>query len=206
MYRNESGKSLPSVNNDSDALIRGLRTMAAPEPRPGFVDRALANATGVAAGQRGSERTAEEHSSKRLDWRHIAMSWEAWLGAALGGAVAAALTILLMPPASPHQGEQAITLALNEARNIDVLIESDRSLQDATIRIAVTGGVALDGLANDHIVDWRADLSRGPNLLSLPVIARKPGDGQLVAIVEHDGKTRTVMINLTVSDPGASRS
>ena len=141
--------------------------------------------------------------SRAISW---AISWEAWLGAAVGGAVAAALTVLLMHPAAPHPGEQAISLALNEQRSIDVLIESDRSLQDATIRIAVTGGVALDGLANDRIVDWRADLARGPNLLSLPVIARKAGDGQLVAVIEHDGKTRTVMINLSVSNPGASRS
>jgi hypothetical protein len=190
------------VSNDSDALIRGLRAMDAPEPRPGFVDRALANATGVSA----SRHASDQASSKRYDWRHVAMSWETWLGAVMGGAVAAALTVVLMRPAAPHPGEQAITLALNEVRNIDVLIDSDRELQDATIRIAVTGGVALDGLANDHIVDWHADLGRGPNLLSLPVIARKAGDGQLVAIVEHDGKTRTVMINLTVSDPGASRS
>jgi len=199
VYRNENGQSLPSVNNDSDALIRGLRAMDAPEPRPGFVDRALANATGVAAGR----RTLDRAPATGRGWRHVAMCWETWLGAVMGGAVAAAVTVVLMSPARPHQGEQAIALALNEARSIDVLIESDRDLQDATIRIAVTGGVALDGFANDHIADWRANLGRGPNLLSLPVIARKAGDGQLVAVVEHDGKTRTVMINLTVSDSSA---
>jgi len=203
------------VNNDSDALIRGLRAMDAPEPRPGFVDRALANATGVPAVNGTAGRGTASHRPlegplESYGWRHVARSWETWLGAALGGvlggAVATALTILLMRPAVPHPGEQAITLALNEQRSIDVLIESDRSLQDATIRIAVTGGVTLDGLANDHIVDWHADLGQGPNLLSLPVIARKAGDGQLVAVVEHDGKTRTVMINLSVTNPGASRS
>ena len=97
-------------------------------------------------------------------------------------------------------------MALNEARDIDVLIESDRDLRDATIRVAVTGGVALDGFSNEHIVDWRTDLGRGPNLLSLPVIARKAGAGQLVAVIEHDGKTRTVTVDLAVSGSAAKRS
>jgi hypothetical protein len=175
--------------------------MPTPQLRPGFVDRALANATGVAT--RGSSRGT---LADRTRWRHVALRWETWLGAVVGGAVAAALTVVLMQPVKPHPGEETITMALNEARDIDVLIESDRNLPDATIRIAVTGGVALDGFANEHIVDWRTDLGRGPNLLSLPVIARKAGDGQLVAVIEHGGRTRTVMINLTVSDSAAKRS
>ena len=120
--------------------------------------------------------------------------------------MAAALTMLVMQPHTPGDANEAITLALHEARAIDVLIQSDRDLPAATIRIAVTGGVALDGFANDHIIDWRADLERGSNLVSLPVVARKAGDGQLVAVVEHEGRTRTVMINLKVSEAGGSRS
>ena len=91
--------------------------------------------------------------------------------------MAAALTMLVMQPHTPGDASEAITLALHEARAIDVLIQSDRDLPAATIRIAVTGGVALDGFANDHIIDWRADLERGSNLVSLPVVARKAGDG-----------------------------
>jgi hypothetical protein len=189
------------VKNDSEALIEALRGMPAAEPRPGFVDRALANAIGVRLNESASLRLTQ---STALRLRYVATRWETWFGAALGGAVAAALTLLLVRVADPEP--PGIALALNEARHIDVLIESDRDLKDATIRIAVTGGVALDGFSNDHIVDWRADLERGSNLLSLPVIARKPGDGQLVAVIEHGGRTRTVMVNLSVTNSGVSRS
>jgi hypothetical protein len=187
----ENCRGASYVKTDSEALIQALRGMPAAEPRPGFVDRALANATGVAL-------------NRPATLRHVAMRWETWFGAALGGAVAAALTLLLVRVVDP--APPGIALALNETRDIDVLIDSDRDLKDATIRIAVTGGVALDGFSNEHIVDWRADLGRGSNLLSLPVIARKPGDGQLVAVIEHGGRTRTVMINLFVSNSGVSRS
>jgi hypothetical protein len=180
---------------DSDPVIQALRDLPAPEPRPGFVDRALKNATHARFGARASG-----------GWTRVATRWETWFGAALGGAVAAALTIVLMRPVSSERAEPSILLALNEARAIDVLIDSDRDLENATIRVAVTGGVALDGLSNEHIVDWHADLERGTNLLSLPVVARKAGQGQLVAVIEHEGKTRTVMINLSVSPTSVRRS
>jgi hypothetical protein len=180
----------------SDPLIEALRDLPAPEPRPEFVDRALRNAT----------RTSVLGAHRRGRWGHLVTSWEAWIGAALGGAVAAALVLLFASPLPREHAEPAIELALHESRAIDVLIDSDRELKNATIRVAVTGGVALDGLTNEHIVDWRADLERGTNLLSLPVVALKPGQGQLVAVIEHEGRTRTVMINLSVSNSGVKRS
>ncbi|HEX2494007.1 MAG TPA: hypothetical protein VHK24_09550, partial [Steroidobacter sp.] len=166
------------MSTDYEPLIKALREMPPPEPRPGFVDRALAVATGVA---NASYRPRPSSSGLR----HAAMRWETWFAAALGGAVAAAITVLLLRPAHLDAVAPGITLALNEARDIDVLIQSDRELQGATIRVAVTGGVALDGFANEHVIDWRADLERGGNLLSLPVVARRAGDGQLVAVIEH---------------------
>ena len=184
------------MSDAADPLIDALRKLPAPEPRAGFVDRAIAAAT------REPRRRSEPLNSLRA----AATRWETWFGAAVGGAMAAALTLFVMQAHTPGQSAQPITLALHEARAIDVLIQSDRDLQDATIRIAVTGGVALDGFANDHIVDWRADLQRGANLVSLPVVARTAGAGQLVAVIEHEGRARSMMINLKVNDAEAPRS
>lgn len=181
-----------TVDHDSEKLRQALKGMPVPEPRPGFVDRALANATG--AGRKPA-------TSRLGGLRHFATRWETWIGAALGGAVAATLTLLLLRPLEPATPEaEAITLALHEARAIDVLIDSERSLDDATIRIVATGSVMLDGFDNEREIDWRTSLERGSNLLSLPVVARSAGKGQLVAVIEHGGRTRRVTINLTVRD------
>ena len=64
----------------------------------------------------------------------------------------------------------------------------------------------LDGFDDERHVDWQADLERGSNLLSLPVVARATGNGRLVAVIEHEGRTREVAIELTVIDPKVSRS
>jgi hypothetical protein len=186
------------ANSDLDPLIKALRNMPQPEPRPGFVDKALAEAA--------RRNSAVPATSRARVVRHVATRWETWVGVAMGAVAAAALTIYLLLPAGPGDPESGITLALNEIRSIDVLIESERDLADATIRIDVTGGVALDGFENEHGLYWRADLVRGGNVISLPVVARNAGAGRLVAVIEHEGKTRRVTIDVTVKGAGSSPS
>ena len=190
----------PDVDEpDFQTLRRALRQLPTPEPRPGFVERALARA---ADHQRSTQAVS---LPGRL--RAFALRWETWAGAALGGAVAAALTLLLLRPIDTTLGPQAqVALTLHETRNVDVLIDSERELKGATIRIAASGSIALDGFDDERQVDWQADLERGSNLLSLPVVARAAGKGRLVAVIEHEGRTRQVAIELSVVDPKASRS
>jgi hypothetical protein len=185
------------VDNESEMLRQALKHMPVPEPRPGFVDRALARAT-------SARPEAAAPRPGRL--RHLATRWETWIGAALGGAVAATLTLLLIRPLDPTSQPGAITLTLNETRDIEVLIDSERNLDNANIRIVATGSVTLEGFEDENEIGWQTNLERGSNLLSLPVVARSAGKGQLVAVIEHGGRTRRVTINLTVRDPEVSRS
>lgn len=179
------------MNRDSDILRRALQRIPAPEPRPGFVDRALARASG-------------QTPPPRNKLAHLASRWETWIGALLGGAVATVLTLMLLRPMEPSA--PGITLALNEMRDIEVLIDSERALEDATIRIVASGSVALDGFDNEREIDWQTHLAQGSNMLSLPVVARSKGAGQLVAVIEHGGRTRRVTVNLTVREPEPSRT
>lgn len=179
------------MDKDAEILRRALKRIPAPEPRPEFVDRAFAKATA---------RTQPPRN--RLS--HLASRWETWIGALAGAAVAVVFMLILWPPMVSR--EPGITLALNEMRDIDVLIDSERALDDATIRVVATGSVVLDGFENEREIDWKTRLDPGANVLSLPVVARSTGAGQLVAVIEHGGRTRQVTVNLTVRGNGPSRS
>jgi hypothetical protein len=179
------------VDKDAEILRRALERLPAPEPRPEFVEHALAKATG-------------RSSRPRNRLAHLASRWETWIGAVAGAAVAIAVMLMLRSPMKDR--ESGITLALNEMRDIDVLIDSERALDDATIRIVATGSVVLDGFENEREIDWQTHLARGSNMLSLPVIARSTGAGQLVAVIEHEGRTRKVIVNLTVREHATSRT
>ena len=67
-----------------------------------------------------------------------------------------------------------------------------------TVAVKVTDCPELDGFGDDREIDWRTHLERGSNLLSVPVVARSAGPGRLIAVVEHDGRTRQVAIDLAV--------
>lgn len=194
-----TGETGPYVaDDDFQTLRQALRRMPTPEPRAGFVERALARAT-------AQQRTEQASLPARL--RRFLSRWETWTGAALGAAAAAAMTLILLRPVDTTESSRPqLALTLHETRNIDVLIDSERELKGATIRIAATGSIALDGFDDEQHIDWQADLERGSNLLSLPVLARSAGRGELVAVIEHEGRTQRVAIALTVIDPKASRS
>jgi hypothetical protein len=50
-----------------------------------------------------------------------------------------------------------------------------------------------------------ATLTQGANLLSLPVFAREPGEGRVVAEIEHEGRTRRVSVAMHVSAPARAK-
>lgn len=131
---------------------------------------------------------------------HLLARWEMWLGMIVGAAATVLVTVFLV---SPRDGAPAsnITLAVNESRNIDVLIDSERTLDGATIRVAASGPVELEGLGDKHEVQWQARLERGRNVLSLPVVAKSTGEAQLIAVVEYAGKKRRVGVSLSVRRP-----
>ena len=164
--------------------------MPVPPPRPGFVDDVLARAT--------LAHRAAVPSRRPLG---VFVRWEMWFGVLIGAAATVLVAVVMLSPETAGTGGTRITLALNESRNIDVLIDSERTLEDATIRIAATGSVELQGLDDAHEVVWQTRLERGRNVLSLPVVARSTGDAQLVAIIEHQGKRRRVGVSLNVRRP-----
>jgi hypothetical protein len=194
--KDETGFDVPQ--DDFQTLREALRRMPTPEPRPGFVERTLARAV--------AQQQAPQAVALPGRLRRFATRWETWAGAALGGAVAAALMLVLLRTVDTTDSRQPLALMLHEARNVDVLIDSDRELKGATIRVAASGSIVLDGFDDERQIDWQADLERGANLLSLPVVARAAGKGRLVAVIEHDGRTRQVAIDLSVVDPQGSRS
>jgi hypothetical protein len=175
------------VVDDLQKLRAGLSAMPVPEPRPGFVDRVLANASG---------RKVPEGRGFRAAIRRPATWWAAGAGALAATVAWMALFI--------HYGavqEPNLVLALNESRDVPLVIDAERNLDGATIRLSVTGSIGLAGYGEQREIEWTTSLTQGANLLSLPVFARTPGDGWVVAEIEHEGRTRRLSMALHVVAP-----
>ncbi|HEU4589430.1 MAG TPA: hypothetical protein VFS13_00865 [Steroidobacteraceae bacterium] len=161
--------------------------MPVPEPRPGFVERALRNAT---------RRDASVSGRLRAAMRRPATWW-----AAGAGALAATLACVAIVWLGSTPPESAVTLALNEHRDVSLVIDSERDLEGATIRLYLSGSVSLAGYEGEREIEWLTSLTRGANLLSLPVVALAPGDGRIVAEIEHEGRARRVSVAMHVAAP-----
>lgn len=172
--------------DDLEKMRERLREMPVPEPSPGFVDRVLANAT--SGRPKSAAPRARGVLSRPLTW------WAAGVGA-----VAASIAWILVMSFYGRPQEPRVMLALNESRDVALVIDSERDLEGAIIRLHVTGSVALVGFENEPQIEWLVSLTQGSNLLSLPVIARAPGEGRVVAEIEHDGRTRHVSVEMHVT-------
>ncbi|MEO8065049.1 MAG: hypothetical protein ABI821_20140 [Pseudomonadota bacterium] len=172
-----------------EKLRAGLRAMPVPQPQPGFIDRVLANAT------------SRQPVRKPEGFRAALRQASTWWAAAAGALVATLACVGLLWIQSSTPAEQILALTLNESRDVPLVIDAERDLDGATMRVYVTGSVALAGYEDQHEVEWKISLTRGANLLSLPVVARATGDGHVVAEIEHDGRIRRLNVALHVSAP-----
>jgi hypothetical protein len=175
------------VVDDLQKLRAGLSAMTVPGPRPGFVDRVLVNASG---------RKSPEARGFRAAIRRPATWW-----AAGAGALAATLAWMALFVHSGDVREPNLVMALNESRDVQLVIDAERDLDGATIRLSVTGSAGLAGYGEQHQIEWTTSLTQGSNLLSLPVFARAAGDGRVVAEIEHEGRTRRLSVALHVVAP-----
>lgn len=173
--------------DDFEKLRAGLSAMPVPEPRPGFVDRVLVNAS--------SRKSAELRGIRAAIRRPV--TW--W--AAGTGALAATLAWMALFIHSGVAHEPSLVMALYESRDVPLVIDAERDLEGATIRLYVTGSVGLAGYGEQHEIEWTTSLTQGANLLSLPVFARATGEGTVVAEIEHDGRTRRLSVALHVVAP-----
>jgi hypothetical protein len=175
------------VVDDLQKLRESLRAMPVPEPRHGFVDRAL----GVASGRK----------PPTVRGFQVAIRMPSTWWAAGVGALAASLAWLALFVHTSAVPDSRLTLALNESRDVPLVIDAERNLDGAIIRLSVSGSVGLAGYGEQHEIEWTTSLTQGANLLSLPVFARVQGDGLVVAVIEHEGRTRQLSVALRVVAP-----
>src|SRR5688572_10279470 len=106
----------------------GLIAMPVPEPRHGFIDRALRVASGSKPPAARGFRAAIRRPST---W------WAAGAGA-LAASLAWMVLFFFQSGATP---DTRLVLALNENRDVPLVIDAERNLDGATIRLSVSGSI-----------------------------------------------------------------
>lgn len=190
---------------DALALQAALRKLPVDGPSEGFADRAL-------------RRAVEQNMGQHHRYRFLV-----GFGSAAVAALALWVVVGFFPQDIPvdntddysvAQGSMAqgatsvpeVTIALSQQHNIKLAFHSVTELKGARIYIQLPENVALVGFPGRRKLDWEADLAKGDNLLSLPVMATQVARGQLVARIEYGGKVRTLKVNLETGSPDLTYS
>jgi hypothetical protein len=139
----------------------------------------------------------------------------AWPMMAASAAAAAVLTAaLLVPfadrdPATPSGAERAaptaeIQVPLNRIRTVRLALSSRRTLENATVVLELPSEVTLQDRPEQRVLRWQTDIAAGNNRLSLPLIAHEAGVRELVARIEHGGKSQEMRIRLNTQESTSS--
>jgi hypothetical protein len=177
------------------AAQRALRALsrdnAVPVPRlaEGAFERAL---------QRAVETGVQQQGTFPVQRRGF------WLGTAVGGALAASIAVAVTAwwlnaraPTAPANPQ--VQLAVHETRAVNVSLESPEALAGAEIHVVLTGAIGLEGFPEQRELRWVADLERGVNQLTLPVVALGASGGQVMVEVQHGDRRRAFVIDVQTS-------
>jgi len=161
--------------------LRSMRSQPVPPPRATLFAETMAMARNQPAQLTGNRRF--------------------WLGAGVGGALAAAMAWALVvfgPGLQPRteSAQPALTVALHETRNVDVAINSPRDVKGAQIRVLLSGTITLAGFESQQEIRWETDLDHGINMLSLPVTMEALSGGQLLVEVTYADGQKTFVVEL----------
>jgi hypothetical protein len=123
------------------------------------------------------------------------------LGVGVGGALAAGILVgaLWVSPLAKREASSTapnVTIALDEVHAVRVAVNAPEPLANAAIRVVLTGSLELDGYADQRELSWNADLERGVNQLTLPIVASGMGGGQVLVEVAHGDKRRTFVVDV----------
>jgi hypothetical protein len=122
-----------------------------------------------------------------------------WLGAGVGGAIAAtifAAIITLSSPTSPNSDTAEFVVSMSEPRDLNIAIDVDTAMPGATVSVSIYGGIELAGYASRRHLSWTTDLDAGVNKLSLPIIALDNSGGQVIVRLEHPQSQQEFLIQL----------
>ncbi len=125
-----------------------------------------------------------------------------WQGSLFGAAVAASVLAIAVSfgwsgsQATPDSSTAQFQVLVGEPRTMDIAIEVDRPLVNATISVLLAGDVALDGYGKQRELTWQTDLNAGVNRLSLPVFALDRDGGQMIVRLNHPQSEQMFMVRL----------
>jgi len=166
---------------DYAALQNALRALPAPAPPPDLTERLWA-----------------AQPRRRSHWPTLAIAASLLIAVTV---FPLALQQLQDPSGKTDAAE--VQLPLNQSERIELALSAPRDLKQVQLTLELPPHLELKGFPSQRVISWRTDLQAGNNRLALPVKANAAGSGELVARIQHEGKSREMRVRV-ISNPSTS--
>jgi hypothetical protein len=110
-------------------------------------------------------------------------------------------SLLFTTPELPQT--PTVSIAMHEIRTVRLMIDAEADISQARLSIDLPDNMRIDGYPQDTQIAWQTDLSQGQNVLSLPLKAIDPGEGELVARVSYGESSKEFRFAIKTADDGA---
>jgi len=98
---------------------------------------------------------------------------------------------------------QVISVTTSKSRTVKLLFDAASDLADVTLIVQLPNNIEIEGYAGQKQLVWQTKLTKGQNVLALPVIAVGNGQGELVAQLHYGDKTQQFSVVLKTASDGA---
>jgi hypothetical protein len=173
------------------AMRVALRQMPVEPARSGFAQAAMQQARQAHVAD--SPPIPQPAAKREPFFRH-------WFAAGFGGAFAAGLALwavfTVIGPFQPASDMPMFNIAVQQTRNVSLAINVPEDMEDVTLSVELPKNFEISGYRGKQQLAWQTRLKKGRNTLTLPVVALKPGQGQLIARVARDQKSKLLRVNL----------
>lgn len=178
-YCNDCRMRLQQANE----IMAGLKKVTVPPMSPGFAQHAVRQAA--------SQVKQRPHRNAFI----AGFSSSAVAGIALLFVVAGLL------PNDNSVGTNALSevmISVDSMHTVNLAFDVANPIQNATLKITLPENVEVVGYPGMSQLSWQTSLTQGRNILPLPLKGTANADGELIATVEHDGKTKSIRIKVRV--------
>lgn len=190
------------LQTDLDAILdgsRGQTPLAEAQEHLGQCEACRSHVADVRALQRSlaaGERPGMPAATRRrlLHSRHVSTVTGA---AGVAAGVVLAVVVTLLWPGTDQPGEEVAPVDDSDWRTTTVRMEfrSERALSGVRFSLELPDGTELEGHPGQRSLTWEDDLDQGTNRLRIPLILTNDPGGELVARLEHDGRSRELRLS-----------
>lgn len=202
---------------ESKAIRRALRTLPVTEASPGFEAKLFATVRSHYAASPDSTSTdsastvgtnsvgtgSESDSNKGIGTERLGNRFLAGFSTAIAASLAIWFASTMYQPQFDDASPQVISLAISQVKTVRLVFDAPVDLNDVTLSVVLPENLELEGYGGQKQIVWQTKLTKGQNILALPVTAINHGQGELVARLTYGDKTKQFHIIVKTSSNGA---